>query len=736
MKMGSFSIRIIALGVITLLALAGLVARLWWVQVARGDEYTAKVRGRSQVSVRLPAVRGEIMDRNGIALVENRASFELDFYLPDIVAAYRNEHGSLPKRPEKHRIIVRGMAEEREETDIAGVVNETIIPRLRELDLEQDYNAERLQVHYRNDTLIPYTYRQDLDFDTMARVLESNLGLPGLKADVKPVRHYPYGSLASHILGYVGAPVNTDQEEARKFNFYQPDVEGKAQIELAMDEYLRGKAGVRVLQRDVKGKILEEDVELIEPVPGNRVFLTIDARIQFITEQALRSVGRGAAVVVDVNTGGILAMASVPSFDPNVFIPAIAAADWAALNQDDTNPLLNRATSAYAPGSTYKIPIAIAGLRGGVGNRSFPCGGGIAFGDTFMKCHSQKHGSFALMDAIKVSCNGYFYRYGIATGIDDITFFGNLMGLGQQSGIPLSGESPGILPGKDWLTQRHPNDRWRDGYTANTSIGQGFVLATPLQIAMITAAVANGGTMYYPRLIDKVVSPTGEVVMEEPAKIRSNLITDGGIDPADFELVRKGMWKVVNEGGGTGRASAIKDMGVSGKTGTAQFKFQGKTDNRVWFMAFAPYDNPRYAVCVMVEGAKSGGGVAAPIVGKILEETFALDSAEEPFLLASLPPAVGNTKFVESVNFGRDIPAATTADPETTDVVEQPDPARAATPVAAPFIRDAPDERGRVEKPERERKGLLNFFNRGGEDTQRENSERPSNNSPRRPFRR
>lgn len=736
MKKSAIAFRVISFGIIALLGLSALVGKLWWVTVARGEEYTAKVRGRSQVTVRLPAVRGEILDRNGIALVENRASFELDFYLPDIVNAYRNEHGTLPKRREKHRMIVHGMAQEREETDIAEVVNETVIPRLRELALEEDYNAERLQVHYRNDTLIPYTYRQDLDFETMARVLENNLELPGIKADVRPVRYYPYGSLAAHILGYVGPPTRIDREEARRFNFYQPDSEGRAQIELAMDEYLRGKAGVRILQRDVKGNILEEEVELIEPTPGHRVYLTLDARIQYITEQALRAVGRGAAVVIDVNNGDVLAMASVPSFDPNVFIPSIAAGDWAALNQDATNPLLNRATSAYAPGSTYKIPIAIAGLRQGLGTRSFPCSGGIAFGNIFMKCHSNSHGTFGLMDAIKVSCNGYFYRYGIATGIDDITYFGNLMGLGQQSGIPLSGESPGILPGKEWLSQRHPNDRWRDGYTANTSIGQGFVLATPLQMAMITAAVANGGTMYYPRLIDKVVSVDGDVVKQEPAKIRSNLITDGGIDPEAFERVRKGMWKVVNEGGGTGRASAIRDLGVSGKTGTAQFQFRGKKDNRVWFIAFAPYDEPRYAIAVMVEGAKSGGGVAAPIAGKILEDTFALDGEqEEPFLLTKLDPAVGNAQHIESVNFGRAIPAATiAADTETTDTVETPDPARRAAVAAAPPIREAPDERGRVQRPEQERRGLLNFFNRG-DGEEREAPSAPSR-PPRRPFRR
>lgn len=723
------------MAIVMLLCVVALGARLWWVQVVRYEEFAARIHGGSQVSVRIPAVRGEIMDRNGIPLVQNRASFEVDFYLPDIVNAYRKEYGKPPMRT--HRWRIRGMLEDREEADLPTIVNETIIPRLQSLGLEEDYNAERMQVHYRNNTLVPYSYRQDLDFDTMAKFLEHNLDLPGLKAEVRPVRYYPYRSLACHLLGYVGAAREVDAEEAAKFTYYQPDVEGLAQVELAMDDYLRGKAGARILQRDAKGRILEDEVEVIEPEQGADVYLTIDARIQMITEQALRAVGRGAAVVVDVRNGDVLAMASVPSFDPNIFIPKIAAADWTALNQDDTNPLLNRALSAYAPGSTYKIPIAVAGLKAGIGERSFPCAGGIAFPGVFMKCHSARHGSFRLEDAIKVSCNGFFYRYGIATGIDDITFVGNLLGLGQQSGIPLSGESPGILPGKEWLVQRHPNDRWRDGYTANTSIGQGFVLATPLQMAMVTAAVANGGISLYPRLIDKVISQSGEVVLQDPPKVRANVLAEAGISEEDFEKIRKGMWKVVNEGGGTGRRSGVKDHVVSGKTGTAQFKFRGVVDNRVWFIGFAPFDDPKYAIAVMVEGAKSGGGVAAPIVGKILEETFALEILEEPFELAALDPAVGHARNIDSVNFDREIPAATTAsaDTETTTQMEASDPNRVAA--AQPAIRETPDEQGQVrKKPEGERRGLLNFFNFGGGNNEEDSGGSSGGGSRRRPFRR
>ncbi len=732
MKKGVPTFRILFLAGLILVGLGVLVARLWWLQVVRGDFYTSKVRGGSQVTVRLPAVRGEIKDRNGIPLVQNRASFEVDFYLPDIVRAYEKEHGKAPLRAVKYRRTDprTGMLSEVSEKDIPAIVNETIIPRLQKLQLEQDYNAEKLQTHYRNEQLIPYTYRQDLDFETMARLLENNLGLPGLKAEVKPVRSYPFGSLAAHILGYVGAPRDINKQRAEEsaqnkdYNFFQPDMEGKAQIEKAMDRYLRGEPGVRILQRNAKNQILEEDVQLVPPKQGADVYLTIDARLQFIVEDTLRVAGRAAAVVVDVNNGDVLAMASVPSFDPNKFVPAIEAKDWAALTGDETSPLLNRSINAYVPGSTYKILTALAIERAGLGDRHYNCGGGVSYGNTFMKCWifgKGQHGSLDLEGGIKNSCNGYFFQAGNAAGIKNIEEIGHLLGLGQLTGIPLSGENPGILDGPTHLAQVNPRDRWRPGLTANVAIGQGSVLASPLQLALMTAAVANGGTCFFPRIVDRVVAPDGTVVEQEPARVRSSLITDAGMTPEQIEHVRHGMWKVVNEAGGTASKARIKGIEVSGKTGTAQnwrvnSAGQKTQDNNVLFIAFAPYDKPKYAICVLIQGGKSGGGVAAPVAAKILEEAFALDKGELEVKLASLEPTIGNFKFIESIDFNRDIPAAATADQETVETV-----AAATTAVSdvaqgteAPSIREEPDAQGRVEQAPKKKRGLFDFFNFGG----------------------
>jgi penicillin-binding protein 2 len=746
MKKGTPIFRILTLAILAIACLGAIVARLWWVQIARGDFYKEKVLGGSRVSVRLPAVRGEIMDRNGVPLVENRKSFEIDFYLPDIVRAYRQAHdGQAPVHPDKLRLTVRGMAEERDQIDIAQIVNETIIPRLKELNVEQNYNAERMQVHYRNDTLIPFNYAQDLDFDSMAKLMESNLGLPGLKADVKPVRFYPYKSLAAHILGYVGAEREVDQEEAAKFNFYQPDVEGKAQIEKAMDRYLKGTAGSRILQKDVKGQILEDSEELVEPIQGDNVYLTIDARLQYIVEDTLRAAGRAAAVVVNPNNGDILAMASVPSFDPNNFIPSIAPKDWAELINDETSPLMNRAINSYAPGSIYKVLTALAMLRAGDGDRRFNCSGGVSYGNTYMRCWISgkgTHGTLDLEGAIKQSCNAYFYLGGNVSGIDEIVAVGNMLGLGQKSGLPLSGENAGILPGKEWLAQTHPRDTWRPGYTANASIGQGFVLASPLQMAMVTAALANGGTVYFPRIVDKVVAQDGKVVSQEPAQVRADLLTEGGLTPEDIEHVRRGMWEVVNESGGTARRARLERAEVAGKTGTAQNLRRTKTDtvvkdNHTWFIAFAPYDAPKYAVCVLVQGAKSGGGVAGPVAARILDEALALDAGELEVKVEPMEPAVGNFVQIDAIDFGRDIPAATTAVVEEVPTGDGPSqvsesPSRAAEP----SIRAEPDDQGRVTERSNESRGLLDAFFNSGDGNESSSGGDASRRAPRNPFRR
>ncbi len=709
--------RIQFLAVVILLVLAGLVVRLWYVQVARGAVYTARIRGSSQVTVRIPAVRGEIRDRHGITLADNRASFDVDFYLPDMVKGYRERAGEVPMIEYK-RVGRGGMLEERKAADIVQVVNNAVMPRLQDLGLAEDYNAQKLQRHYINDVEVPYTYREDLDFETVAKFAEHNLGLPGVEVAIKPVRRYVYGSLAGHILGYVGDPVDIkNQPDVKNYNFYQADLEGKASIELFMDKYLRGKPGARIMTRNAKGVIAGVE-GVVAPTPGDNVYLTIDARIQWIAENALREggVGRGAIVVVDPNNGDILAMASVPSYDPNTFIPSIKTDDWNALLEDETNPLLNRAISGYAPGSTYKIPIALAGMYKGLpASIRYTCTGGVTYGNKFMRCwiHDKggAHGTLDLSSAIKVSCNSYFYQFGNAAGIDTIAEVGGLLGLGQTSELPLTGESPGTLPDRDYFLKRY-NMNPTSGLVANVAIGQGDVLASPLQMAMVTATVANGGISYYPRLIDRVVSVSGETTMQQPPRRRCDL-KDKGMTAEQIEQVRRGMWKVVNEGGGTASRARLKDIEVAGKTGTAQFWRKGKKDNHAWFICFAPYENPQYAVCVLVQGAKAGGQVSAPLAAKVLEETFALEKGVEP-TLAALAPARGNFQFISQIDFGRDIPAAYGTDDEVSSDTSGAAPQeRAAT--AAPNIKPEADEAGRVKRAEPANQGKTkkpNIFQR------------------------
>jgi penicillin-binding protein 2 len=730
--------RIVFLGLVMVLGFSALVGKLWWEQVARGPYWAKKIANRSQVTVRLPSVRGEIRDRNGVTLVTNRASYEVDFYLPDMVRGFKRKNGWVPVT--KYKAPVKQMLTEMKEADIVQIVNTSIIPRLQELDLAKDYNSQRLQKHYRNDTEVPFSYLDELDFPTIAKFLEHDVGLPGVDISQRPVRQYVYGALGAHLLGYVGAPVDIDKlEDVNDYTFYEPDVEGKSQVELALDKYIRGTPGVRVLQRSVKG-VIEGEIKRVAPKQGNNVYLTIDAKIQYIAERALRDahIGRGAAVVVNPNNGDILAMVSVPSYDPNTFIPKISTADWGKLNDDDTDPLTNRAIQGYAPGSTYKTVSSLAGFRKGLTARStFTCSGGVQYGTKFMKCwvmdkHMAPHGTLTLPDALKYSCNAFFYQWGNAAGIDNIVAVGKSLGLGEKTGVPLSGEDAGILPGPEWLARVSPTEHWSQGYTANVSIGQGSVEASPLQMAMVVSAIANRGICYVPRLVHRVLDQNGRDAVDERGQLvapHEPLVRDdlhkAGITDEQIELVRKGMWKVVNDSGGTGKRAQIKGVEVAGKTGTAQFwreEKQGGTvtkikDNHTWFICFAPYEQPKFAICVFVQGAKSGGGVSAPIAQKILEESLGLEKGFDPGL-EPLEPAVGSFAQIEQVDYKKsELPADVAADLETADHTDGPREKKSERQVKArPDIRDDADQGGRVipraqpVRPQVDRRNFLERF--------------------------
>jgi penicillin-binding protein 2 len=695
-------LRIQFLGLCMLVGLAALSMRLWWVQVARGSEYTSRIRGSSEATVRIPSVRGEIRDRNGVTLVQNRASYAVDFYLPEMVKGYRERVGSPPMT--EYRSTINGMPKDLKEPDIVKIVNTGVVPRLNDLDLARNYNAGQLQRHFRTNTEVPYSYIKDIDFPTMAKFSEHDVGLPGVDITIKPVRSYVFGSLASHMLGYVGAPDDTNQEEAKKFTFYQPDVEGKSNVEKSMDEYLKGKPGVRYMRRNAKGQIdgvLREE----PPKAGANVNLTIDARIQMIAEEAVRSVGRAAAVVVDPNNGNILAMVSVPSFDPNTFIPSIKLKDWETLRKDEANPLINRAVSAFPPGSTFKLVTTLAGLRRGLAGQHFNCGGGVTYGDHFFHCwigeKGGSHGTLGVSDAIKVSCNSFFYQFGNAAGIEAIDETGESLGLGQTSGVEITNESPGVLPGPEWMHIHYPRERWSSAYTANVSIGQGYDLVTPLQLAMVYATVANGGVSYYPKLVQSVTGADGKPllngkgapVISAAPRVRRDLRFD--FKREQIELARRGLWKVVNEDGGTGNKARLSGVQVAGKTGTAQAMTEGKKDTIAWFACFAPYDQPKYAIAVMVQGGEHGGSVAAPIATRILSRALAMEEGTFDPQLAWLAPAHRANPFqmIAAVDFKDSNPKLTASDEENLDGSTNSDLANAG---ADPDVEPEADANGRV----------------------------------------
>jgi len=712
-------LRLFFLAILMFAGLGGIVARLWELQVMRGDTYASKIGGKAQVTVRIPSVRGDIRDRNGIPLVQNRASYNVDFYLQDMVSGYRRRNGPVPTLSEQ--TLQRNMIKDIRVPDILKIVDTAVIPRLEDLDLARDYNAGHLKKHFTNDTLVPFPYIEDVDFQTIARFSEHDVGLPGVEISQKPVREYLYGALAAHILGYVGMPRQIDQlPDVESFTYYQPDVEGKNQIEQTMNTYLQGKPGARVMQKDVKGR-MESEVRVDPPKPGANVYLTLDARIQYIVEQALRnpSLGRAAAVVVDPNNGDILAMASIPSFDPNIFIPSVSPKDWNVLLKDPAVPLVNRAVSGFPPGSTFKIVTALAGLTKGLDNAHFNCSGSVDYGGREFHCWiagKGSHGTLGLSDALKVSCDCFFYQYGnAANAIDPETLsrMGATLGFGQKFDIGLSDEKEGCMPGPQWMAARYSGMKWTSAYTANVSIGQGYVLATPLQMAMAYSTVANGGIAYEPRLVKKVLEANGQPTLDESGnvavpdqpKIRADLRNQLSAD--QIELVRHGLWEVVNEtggpgGGGTGKAGQVKGTVVAGKTGTAQATDRGIKEDIAWFCCFAPYDHPRYVIAVMVQGGAHGGSVAGPVAAHILEQCIAMDEGKLKVELKPLAPAHSSHPFAQFASlapFGNESGIVPVADDPSDGTHEAPAEAvqmdRGTRRADDPDLKPEADEQGR-----------------------------------------
>lgn len=563
-----------------------LLLRLWYLQILEGDRYfTLSTNNRLRLRV-VEAPRGFILDRNGEAMVENRPTFDL-YATPEDVTNPAEVTGVL-----------------------AGIL------QISASEIEARLAEGRTRSYQ------PLLLRKDLDEAMMVAVEERRIDLPGINLRIRPVRAYPSGGTAANLLGYV-SEVNQSQLQREEYRNFRPGENlGQSGVERRFDAFIRGVDGGEQIEVDARGRTLRL-VNRDEPRSGSNVFLTIDRRIQEAAEAAF--IGKkGTVVAMNPTTGEILAMVSRPSFDPNLFAQRLSGEDWKRIATDTSHPLQNRAFQAqYPPGSIFKLIVAIAGLESGAltPETRFYCPGRFYLGNVkFDDWKKGGHGTLDLRGAIVNSCNVYFYQAGLRVGIDEIVRVSRAFGLGEPPGLGLGDEAKGNLPNPQPRRRGQPN--WTAGNTVIASIGQGMVVTSPMQILAMVSAIANGGTIYRPFVVKKIVSLSGDVLEEyEPEAMRQV-----NVNPETLAFMRQAMLGVVNEG--TGQRAKVPGLPIGGKSGTAQVvkkgeeKRQADLKDHAWFVSFAPVDNPQLAVVVLVENGGFGGQVAAPVAKAVYEAAF------------------------------------------------------------------------------------------------------------------
>ena len=605
--------------ILTLLVLVGcgaLLTQLYDFQIERQDEFRKQVPSNYEVRVREPGVRGEITDRNKVVLAKNNLNYQLVFNLKEIHMDY------LKQFKEKHRTTPK--SERPEPIGIVGIINQWVRPKLAAQNIDSKYSSRALEAHYKtHGGLVPFVFRDDLTYDQFAHFAEHSLELPGVMVRVSPRREYPFGSLASHILGYLKQWEKGDI--SAEFKHYTGDPKGISGIEASMNQYLRGSEGVRTILKNEKGKDLR-DVDYLKPAQGSKVELTIDAKAQYLTETVLRRAGRAAAVVMDPRTGEVLAMASVPDFDPNDFIPNISSKRYAYYRANTSAPFINRAISTFPPGSTFKIATAVAGCLNGLHDTRCNCIGYTTYGKKRIRCWKHSgHGTLGLAEAEQRSCNPYFMNIANILGTEKMVNTFKLLGLGKETGIRLPKESSGIVPGSSEWRRRSRKNNITPALNGMLSLGQGDSEASPLQLATLVSAVANGGRLYQPRIVREVSHPDLGIQISNRPKLKVDLIKEG-LQPAHMETIRDGMHRAAHKVGGTARRAVPEGIQIGAKTGTAQTSDLGMKTHVAWTVAFAPYDDPRYVVVVAVKRGGSGGAVAGPLVKLILTGLFAQEN--------------------------------------------------------------------------------------------------------------
>ncbi|MFC1827546.1 penicillin-binding protein 2 [Thermodesulfobacteriota bacterium] len=582
--------------------IAVVLARLWFLQIHYGSKYSEKADNNRVRMLDVVAPRGNILDREGRTIITNRPSFNIVWVKED--------------SPDPDEIIKK----------LSRILNEEIAVLLKSVRESED-----------NPRHIPILLQEDIDWKTLVYIENNHYELPGVRIEVLPRRDYIFDDLGSHMIGYTGEISQKELDELKWINHQSGDQIGKRGFEKLYEEELRGEKGIMYMevnahgfeQRQLKGK---------EPLPGKDLQLTIDLDLQLEAENAMAGKA-GAVVAMDVKSGRLFAFASAPPVHLEDFVGGISTKNWQALLNNIKRPLVHKTIQGqYPPGSTYKIITALAGLSKGVidPNTIYYCSGSMGFGNRRYGCWKEGgHGPVSLHRALAESCDVYFYQVGLKVGVDSLAEYANRMGLGHKTGIDFEYEKSGLIPTAAWK-KLAKGVSWQDGETLSIAIGQGFNLVTPLQVCQMTAALANGGVLYKPFLIERIFDPEGQLIKEFEPIVEVELI---GMDKY-LELIRDGLVGAVNDRHGTGKEARLKDITVAGKTGTAQvvtmekFKEVAEEDvaykhrDHAWFTSFAPAENPEIAVTVLVEHGGHGGSAAAPIAKKILERYFAKKTEE------------------------------------------------------------------------------------------------------------
>jgi penicillin-binding protein 2 len=581
-----------------------LFGRLWYMQIVKRDYYK-NLSENNRIRVRtIKAIRGMIFDINGETLIDNYPYFNL---------------AVIPENVKDTEALLDTLSE---------------VIEIDKAALKEKIHKERFKPAFK-----PVILLEDLKREQLSKVEARKLDLPGIEIMIESIRNYPYKDMASHIIGYLSEIDSRKLKLAEYENYSQGDLVGNVGVEKTYEKMLKGKDGLREVEVDAFGRELSSRIRK-EAQPGSMLYLTINAKLQRFVEETFTEKA-GSVVVMDANTGQIYAQFSNPNFAPSLFIKGISLKNWDALNEDPLHPMQNKVIAGqYSPGSVFKIAVAAAALEEGYVTKetTFTCNGSYRFGRSRFSCWKRwGHGKVNVVDAIAESCDVYFYNLGALLGINLIAEYAHKFGLGEPTGIDLEFEKRGLIPTTQWK-KRALNDVWFGGETISAAIGQSYVLVTPLQVTVMTAAVANGEFIPVPQLMQKTESIDGTTLRRHITQIKTRL----DLSEETIELLREGLFDVLNSKKGTARGSKPRTVTAAGKTGTVQVysekiaKLQEKAEkengekkelpyelrDHAWFTCYAPYEKPEIVVTVLVEHGGHGASAAAPVAKKIIDFYF------------------------------------------------------------------------------------------------------------------